>query len=98
MLHLEKLSKPTEKILCSSTDQLFAILFNYGTFECTNISILIASCRAFFNDVLFLAFVCVVCEKPYIVWRQTTTGIDKVMTALSLVSSAMVLAFLFIHS
>lgn len=49
------------------------------------------------NYMPAIALVCPVCEKPDRVWKGTTTGYDKVVNALSSVSSCIVVVFLFVY-
>lgn len=59
-------------------------------------SSLLAGCVS--NYMVFIVFVCVVCEKTNRVWKGTTIGINNVVTSLSYGSPSMVLAFLLVHS
>lgn len=67
-------------------------------FECMYISILTAKVSNFSNGMLPTVLVCVGCKKPNRVWKQTTIGIDEMVTALPFVSFGMGLAFLLVHS
>lgn len=64
---------------------MLGIFPNYGTLYCRNIFILIASYTASFNDTRLIFMECDVCENLNRVRKCSTTGYDRVFTALSLV-------------